>query len=193
MVFFSSSDYYRYYHYNQVTTHRRRHANGTCKVGNMCESSVTSQEFIFKEYLQDHTPDVVLYFASSHDFIRYKLQQSRLNFINLFGLMETYLPLNTTLIVMNTMKQLETKLVGPWLKARYDNGAMNVNDVIRRQNDVIFEVLESRLIARERKWYVYPNLYDSSTATDHMYKDAVHRTPDWYKYIVGTIMHLLCS
>jgi hypothetical protein len=88
----------------EVTTHRT-HWTGTCWSGYMCEHSATYQEFILKEYLRGQYPDVVFFFASTHDIVRFRLRHLRQNFDFLFGLMDIYLPMNTTAIFMTAHKR----------------------------------------------------------------------------------------
>lgn len=51
-----------------------------CQLGQICTASHTSQEFLFREYLQSgaveglSAPDLILFFGNSHDKIRMTLQ-----------------------------------------------------------------------------------------------------------------------
>ncbi len=176
----------------EVTTHRTLWSH-TCEHGQMCEHSTSTQEFIFKEYLHGQYPDVVFYFASCHDMVRHKLRYMRQNFGFLFELMDIYLPINTTAIFMNLHKQKLSLISSPWKEARYDDGKLNCNDAAVVQNKIMYESLEKYLLSRDRLWYAFPSLFDNTNATDHLYEDNIHRTDDWYDYIVRNLMYLLST
>ncbi len=174
----------------EVTTHRTLW-NGSCKHGQMCEHSTSYQEFIFKEYLHGQYPDVMFYFASCHDIVRHKMRHLRHNFDFLFGMMHIYLPLTTTAIYMNLHNQRLSLAPMEWQVARYEDGTLNINEVIIRQNNIMYQSLEKYLLSSERQWYAFPSLYDSTNATDNLYMDNAHKTSVWYDHVIGNLLYLL--
>ena len=175
---------------SEVTTFRSV-SNGSCKLGRLCEYSTTYQEFIFKEYLKGRYPDVIVYFASVHDMIRFNLLRIRMNFDFFFNLMDYYAPSNITVVAANLMK-INVGLLSPVLrKARYEDG-LGCNEVIWQQNQIMFDILRERLINTSKNWYLFPSLYDGSSTTDHLYRDGVHRNVSWYDYVSRGLLYLFC-
>lgn len=176
-----------------LTTHRT-YWSGYCEHGHMCEHSTSTQEFIFKEYLHEQYPDVVFYFASRHDFVRHKMRQLRQNFELLFEIMSTYLPPTTTVIFMNVHKLLTSVMSPTWREGRYDNGMLNCNEAIERQNSIVYQSLDKYLVSSNVQWFAFPSLFDSSNTTDNLYAtDGIHRTDEWYDYIVRDLFYLLST
>lgn len=179
----------------EISTERSQWTeNSTCIDGKMCEHSASSQEFIFKEYLHGQYPDVLFYFTSSHEIARFRARNLRSNYEYLFSMMDMYLPSNAKAIFMNVPKVNFKLLPKVWQNAQYDVELLDANEALQRQNKIMYEVLEKYLVADDRHWYVFPNLFDSSTATDHMYEeDGVHMITEWYAYFMGALLFLLST
>jgi hypothetical protein len=173
---------------SEVTTLRM---HSMCAVETFCEHSDTYQEFIFREYLVDRYPDVLLFFASDHDKNRHTLKRMRLAAHYFFSIIDAYLPANSTVIVMNVMKQLTQHQPQVWRDAVYERG-MLTNELIQAENAMLYEVMHDKLVQSDKRWYAFPTLYDSTNATDHLYADAVHRAHGWYHSIALYLNHLLC-
>ena len=173
----------------EVTTVRTR--KGTCLKETFCEHSDSYQEFIFREYLAGRYPDVVLFFASDHDKNRHSLKRIRLTAEYFFRIVESYLPSNSIFVLMNIMKQMTLLQPPKWRDARYEQN-MTANELLRQENKIIYDVISSRLIDPNKRWYVFPTLFDDTNSTDHLYVDAIHRSTAWYRNIARSLLYLIC-
>jgi hypothetical protein len=107
--------------------------------------------------------------------------------------MDIYLPMNTTVIFMTVHKRNFKKTPVEWQKARYDDGTLTCNDALHRQNGIMHDALEKYLLMPGRQWYAFPNLFDTSNTTDHLYEDGVHRSPVWYDHVMRNLLYLLTT
>jgi hypothetical protein len=80
-----------------------------------------------------------------------------------------------------------------WQRARYDDGTLTCNDALQLQNGIMHDALEKYLLMSGRQWYAFPNLFDTSSTTDHLYEDGVHRSPVWYDHIMRNLLYLLTT
>ena len=168
---------------SEVTTMRK--ISSKCAGLIYCPHADTYQEFIFREYLADRYPDVLLFFTSIHDIIRHTLKHIKLSANFFFNLVESYMPPDSYVIIMDGMKRDSTD------SRRYEN-KWTANEMQVLHNNIVYETVYSRLINPQLHWYAFPTLFDNSTTTNHMYADYVHRTPAWYTSVTGYLLQLLC-
>lgn len=57
----------------------------------------------------------------------------------------------------------------------------------------MYEALDKYLVSPDRQWYAFPNLFDTSSNTDHLYDDNVPRLPVWYDHIMCNLLYLLTT
>ena len=166
----------------------------TFRTGNMCigripcDQSDTHQEFIFREYLADRYPDILFYIMNSHDLGRHTLKRIKISADYFFNIIDSYIPSASVVILLSSMKRMLSP--GP-RQLLYEN-KLNMNDKQLAINQIVYESAESRLRDLNKQWYAFPDLYDRSNTTDHMYKDHVHRTSVWYQYITNYLLQLIC-
>ncbi len=176
----------------EITTQRSLW-NKHCSDGQMCHHSTSTQEFILKEYLHGQYPDVLFYFASIHDIVRYSMREIPRVYDSLFVLMDIYLPNTTTAIFMNAHNEKPSLAPPVWQHLPCDNGNLDCTEARFRQNSIMYRSLEKYLPLHDRQWYVFPSLFDSLKATDDLYVDNVHRTPEWYEYIIGNLLSIIAT
>ena len=66
---------------------------------------------------------------------------------------------------------------------------MNKKELIT--NHKVYVSKESRLRDVNKQWYAFPDLYDCSNTTDHMYKDHVYKISVWYQYKTSNLLKLI--
>ena len=159
-----------------------------CEGRTTCDQSDTHQEFIFREYLADRYPDVLFYFLNSHDLGRHSLKRIKISADYFFNIVDSYMPSTSRVILLSSMKRLLQK--DPRKVSYEDN--LNSNEKQLIINRMVYESADSRLKDENKQWYAFPDLYDVSKITDHMYSDHVHRTPVWYQHITRYLLQLIC-
>ena len=171
---------------SEVTTTRKIASRCKGKFHYYCPHSDTYQEFIFREYLNNKYPDVLLFFTSMHDINRHTLKHIRVSANFFFNLVENYMPRDSYVIIMNGMKRQTMPF-----KATYEN-ELTANEMQVLHNEIIYDTVHNRLTNPLLFWYVFPTLFDNSTSTNDLYADYVHRTPEWYTSISGYLLQLIC-
>ena len=169
----------------EITTVRK---GKMCKERLLCDQSNTYQEFIFREYLAGRYPDVFFYFLNSHDLGRSTLKHIKLSAEYFFNIVDSYMPKNSIVFLISSMKRV---LHRDPHKFPYENN-LNSNQKQYAINKIVYEAAESRLKDENKQWYAFPDLYDESNTTDHLYSDYIHRTPIWYEDITRHLLQLIC-
>jgi hypothetical protein len=177
---------------NEVTTNRTHYDiyNSSDQLTSFQNSSsTTQQEFIFREYLADRYPDVVIYFVSSH--FRHKLDDVQPLAASFFDIIERHLPPTSRVIIASSMKRVYGTAHKHLSKVLYERN-FTANDMQLWLNARVYDAALSRLVDPVKRWYAFPSLYDVSNTTDQMYADHVHRTPVWYQSITRYLLQLIC-
>jgi hypothetical protein len=179
---------------NEVTTNRSRNVTyyyPDQTTSYQVQSSLTQQAFLFREYLTDKYPDVIIFFISSH--FRHKVNDIEPLAAQFFDIIERHLPPTSSVIIASSMKKQYTiGSVNPtFIKMRFERN-FTANDMQLWLNARVYDAALPRLVDPVKRWYAFPSLYDVSNTTDQMYTDHVHRTPVWYQSITRYLLQLIC-
>ena len=158
---------------------------GRCHTRIFCPHADTYQEFLFREYLADRYPDVLLFFTSLHDIGRHTVKHMRITAKFFFNLVESYMPSDSYIFIMDGTKRRSNN------KQYYEN-KRTPNDMQIMHNKIIYDTIYDRLTNPNLLWYAFPTLFDNSTITDHTYVDHAHRTLAWYSSIMNYLLQLVC-
>ena len=191
---------------------------GILPEGNTCRSKHIShvachvrtfQEFIFKAYLKDTKPDLVLLFTSFiHDVGHSSVPATAQAFRSLIDLMEASLPTSTKVMLSSTPVSLNNK-------GGYNHNLQMMRDamlnILRHKWETGIKLDQhsnSKYISKKprgiilnntatggARFYVNFDLYAMSqpVAKELIISDGIHFKSPWYDLIISNIFRLLCS
>ena len=109
-----------------------------CLPGRQCFQSTTYQEMIFREYLTDQYPDVLMIFQNSHDRMRKPLAVFDAEMQYFVKLLENLVPENSTVVWLSEMDEYVPKKHKFWANLTIEGGYSN-SEHIRKINQIMFE------------------------------------------------------
>ncbi|KAK2185966.1 hypothetical protein NP493_215g00022 [Ridgeia piscesae] len=178
----------------EVTTVRNRWLKNCPRVNgaSFCRQSDSHQEFIFREYLHDNYPDVVLLFSSSHDKTRHDLAMIVQNIYNLKSLIKQFLPATTRVFWFSSIGENLDKKPSSWRRARFD-GNFTMDEQIQRINKALFNVLLPELRQDHSTISTFFDLFAMSREVLHWSQDGVHLINTWYDTVISNWLQMLCA
>jgi len=157
--------------------------------------SMTSQEFLFKEYLRapSNVPDLVLIFSNSHDKNHEStLVDFRRSMRYVLDLTHDYLPPTAQLIWLSKPQQYAVRTPARWRTAVYE-GHLSTNQWMVKANQIFYQEIKEHF-DRTGKPSAFFDLFElqSSVIAEHSV-DGVHSKPIWYQYVMSFIFQTFCA
>jgi len=157
------------------------------------KSQVSTQDYMFAEYLTSPIPDVIILCTSLHNinplnnttFIEHQLQ-----------LLDRFVLTKTTRVILVPLHSVNlSAMPREWReKLYYDEGGMLVNraEWVRQFNVILYRLAKKRFSTRANLLQL-PNLVDVSSSILSYNIDGVHMNDAWYISIMSAILQLLCG
>jgi len=182
---------------NEVTTLRTINTcNGRSKQPEdpHCISSLTTQEFLFREYLRasGNSPDLIIILGNSHDQQRGTLVDYRRSLRFLLELIDDYLPQSTRLVWLSKPAEYPPRKASPW-NGQIFEGRFTINEWLDRANRIFYKELMGRSDKIRQPLIFYDMLALLNPVIARLSIDGVHVQPVWYKLIVSYILQTLCE
>ena len=150
-----------------------------------CEYSVTYQEFIFKEYLKDNYPDILLVLMNNHDKLRKHEEKIGIDTTYFSDILDLYLPVHTKIIWFSGISEYNKNKPFKYRSSAPDHWITQVTTAF-------FKALLPRFLERDKQHYCFFDLSRMSLPILPLWSlDGVHLKPDWYNRIIQYMFHLL--
>ncbi len=151
------------------------------------KSIETFQEFIFRQFLKDRYPDVLV-ISPTINHVKFKGTTAKfaldLNYLR--GLMHLYLPETTRVFWIPGMAESEkTRHNEQYLRKRVDGWL--ASDKINHLNHVLYAQTEHELLNVSSSVYGFLDLYQASLDRGDWY----HDEPIWYRTMAAYILELI--
>jgi len=157
--------------------------------------SMTSQEFLFKEYLRapGNVPDLVIIFGNNHDNSHEgTLVDFRRSMRYLLDLTHDYLPPTAQLIWLSKPQQYLPGTPILWRNAVYE-GKFDTNEWLTRANQIFYQEIKERF-DRTSKPFAFLDLFELESAVlAELSTDGVHSKPIWYDFVISYIFQTFCA
>ncbi|KAK2147586.1 hypothetical protein LSH36_546g01062 [Paralvinella palmiformis] len=139
--------------------------------------AITSQQFIFRYYLADDYPDVIIIFLPFNHAKRLALEITAAEIEYFHALAKYYLPTYTKIFYMPTPSEFErSRLASVWINRTYDRG-MLATEMIDELNQKLFHVLFDDLTTDSGRVFAFLDLLKISQDREDWSEDGVHM--DW--------------
>ena len=159
--------------------------------GSFCRQSNSYQEFIFREYLRDDYPDVILLFSSSHDKARHDLAMIEQNIYNLKSLIKQFVPRTSKLFWFSVIGENLNKKPKAWRLARFDRN-FTTDEQNERINGALFKALLPELRQDNSTFATFFDLYAMSKDVLRWSKDGIHLKNTWYDIVISYVFQMMC-
>ena len=157
-------------------------------------SAISHQEFIFKVYLENTAPDLILLFSTfGHDYGK-SFQEVTQAIQHLLDVLETMLPPQYTAIWFTTSPFLERKMRARDKTWRFENG-YDINGKIQAHNRILYSLIKGQVeTSRQSKTFGFFDLFSMAKGVqDRWGTDHVHMQSQWYRYIIRYLLHMLAK
>ena len=152
-------------------------------------SAETYQEFIFKVYLKDRTPDLILIFCP---FVHMVHNKNEIKAIKYFiDLLTRYLPEDSTVYWIPAFAGFQ-RTKDKNHKKPLPKDAITTNKLFKLNAD-LYKNLYSLLLEKPSQMKGFFDLIDMSLDRGDWSTDGVHMEPVWYKEVTKYLLQLICS
>ena len=160
---------------------------------NQTASSVyTFQEFLFKIYLKDSYPDLVLICLPYNHEKLHGVSQVMARLKALVELVQQSRTYNSQVIWLTTTAEVEyMRLKKEYVNKRYEG--MLATDKIYQLNKATFDVLKPYLSHTRHKMSGFVNLVNMSRHRSFWSIDGIHYKEIWYKHVITNLLSTLCQ
>ena len=155
------------------------------------KSIETFQEFMFRQFLKDRYPNVLV-ISPTLNHVKFKDTAAKfaLDLDYLRGLMHLYLPETTRVFWIPGVAESEkTRHSEQYLRKRVDGWL--ASDKINHLNHVLYAQTEHELLNVSSSVYGFLDLYQASLDRGDWYGDGVHLQPIWYRTMAAYILELI--
>jgi len=159
----------------------------------LCRVTTSTQQFLLKEYLANHRPDLFILFDNSHDSNRYALQEHAINVRTLADMFEIYLSPKTKFIWTSKPATYASKKPEVFRGPIYENGTMDINQWTTAANYMHFRELKKRFVEKGRPLMFLDLFSIGKPVLKDWNIDGVHMKPMWYDNIMSQILQTLCQ
>ena len=156
------------------------------------------QEFIFKVYLHNRIPNLILLFTTfGHDYGK-GFQEVADAILYTIDLLKDEAYSQCTRIWFTTSPFLERKMRPLDKTWRFEN-EYDINGKIIAFNNILYELLhrnfvQSSLLHKPRNIFGYFDLFSMAQSVQNKWAiDHVHMLPQWYRYVIRYLIHILAE
>jgi len=157
--------------------------------------SLTSQEFLFKEYLRGagNVPDMVIVFSNNHDREgQATLLDFRLSLRYFLDLIDYYLPASTSVIWLS-----KPSFYVPVQPMKYRKvvleGRYSTNEWTNLSNRILYSEIKKRFEKKKRPAVFFDILGLVGPVQSILHVDGIHMKQTWYNHIISYVFQTFCA
>jgi hypothetical protein len=138
----------------------------------------TTLDFLFKAYLKDSVPDLVIFgppFIHEHGL---SLSRTKQLFIQLHFKLRQVLSLSTDVI---------------WMPSACTWMSKKINDRLVALNHFVFQSLKSRFMNEKDNWFAFYDENSLACAIPGLKADGVHMQHEYYNVIMEHLLNMFCT
>ena len=155
--------------------------------------ALTSQEFMFRYFLNNTYPQVFLIFLPFvHAKQNMKLDRLAIEIQYFKNLVEYYFPKNTKLIYMPAYSEFAKKPDNTMWRGRLFEG-MLAQEKIAKMNDVLYDVLEPDLLKDNGRIFSFLDVFEASVSRATWSNDGIHMQAVWYENVMTMFWETFCN
>ena len=163
------------------------------EVNKLDKRTIYFPEFIFKHYMKDNYPDLLIIFAPfNHEKRRSSQGTVTRHTQYLLGILDKYLPSTTELYFIPTFHEFEPRKVWQNRQKKYEG--LLANDMIDSLNAMLFKSINDKLLQTSSN---YHSFWDMGRVSDEKLADwmwdGMHMLPVWYKNTISQILQIVCA
>ena len=152
----------------------------------------TTQELLFRYYLQHRYPDVYLVFLPfSHAKRQILLSRLRMEIQYFKSLIDHFIPITTKVVYIPVYAEFDDKKPLLWRNRLFEN--MSATDMLNEMNHVLYDVIENDLLDPTGRYYGFLDLIDVSKDRAAWNTDGVHMKPIWYERVMMMFWQTYCN
>ena len=154
--------------------------------------ALTSQELLFRYYMKNHYPDILLIFLpfvhAKHNIALSRLPAE----VNYFkSLVDEYVPNSTKVFYIPAYSEFIHGKPAAWADRAFEG--LSASSKINKMNGILYDILEKDFMNPESKRYGFFDMFDVSRSRSEWCIDGVHMLPIYYKIAMSMFWETYCN
>ena len=155
----------------------------------------TQQDFLFRIYLKNKFPDVLMLFSTFAHYKRHSIEGAARGYNYLFNILRETANNDSKVLMFSSTKMNLDKLPKHEIGKTYENG-LDVNGLISALNHVLYKAMKQEEQYNKTRMYGFWDLFamtNHNAIAREWYEDHVHFKEDWYRTVMAYVMELLAA